>query len=296
MILSKYQLGKTQEIYTCKICGYVAKRTHINSLMSHLSDTHKIIGKERRQEYFLKNFKNPLCACGCGKKVSLHNRRILFNLFADNCQNKGKFNNPICPEFYLFKGYSVNDTIESIRSIQSKEIKHEHRLSLIRHNKGENNPSSLGSIQNRTGKPLNEIRENLSNKNSGINNGFYGKKHSNETLRKLAIFRSMQAKIVSRPELIIYGILSAFKIKFKYQAVIDIFTVDFLIDKLIIEVYGDFWHSEKFKAGLKKKKDDERIKHLENLGYTVMIFWESEVMKRTPIVVDRLMGVFNKND
>jgi very-short-patch-repair endonuclease len=131
----------------------------------------------------------------------------------------------------------------------------------------------------------------LSNKSTGKNNGFYGKKHSRATLRKLAIFRSMQAKIVSRPELIVYGILSAMKIDFKYQAAVDIYTVDFLIDKLIIEVYGDFWHSEKFKAGLKKQKDDERICVLKTLGYNVLVFWESEIMKQTSKVVDKLFEV-----
>jgi very-short-patch-repair endonuclease len=262
--------------------------------MSHLHDVHKIKGKTQRQEYFLKFFKNPLCACGCGKKVSLRNHRILFNLFADDCQNKGKFNNPTCSEFYLFRGYSVDETVENVRNIQSKEVRHEQKLLLIKQNKGDKNPASLKSIQERTGKSILDIKLLLSNKSAGKNNGFYGKKHNRETLRKLAIFRSMQARIVSRPELVVYGILSAMKIDFKYQAVVDIYTVDFLIDKLIIEVYGDFWHSEKFKAGLKKQKDEERICVLKTLGYNVLIFWESEIMKRTSQVVDKLSEVFKK--
>lgn len=282
-------------ILICRICGFRGNTNHLGSLLSHLQK-HNITRGSRKDgaspeflKYLQKYYGIPKCACGCGKTVTLNKKIMVFNFFANDCEEKSKFCNPTRPEFYLFKGYSVDKTIELIRKKQKKNVSEKIRLN--RTFAGSRNPSSFASIQNRTGKSIIDIKNELSKQSSGDNNGFYGRKHNKETMIKLAKMRSMQSKIVTRPELVVYGILKALDIKFQYQEAIDAYVVDFLIGNLVLEVYGDFWHSEKFLNGLKKKKDDQRIQVFKDLGYDVCIFWESEIMKDTDKVVDKIKSI-----
>ena len=86
-----------KEIYHCKLCDYISPKKHINSIITHLQNSHNITpGKRgnRPNKKFLKyiesNFGNPLCACGCGLKVKMHNRKLQFNLFSTKCKNKNR--------------------------------------------------------------------------------------------------------------------------------------------------------------------------------------------------------------
>lgn len=55
------------------------------------------------------------------------------------------------------------------------------------------------------------------------------------------------------------------------------YLVDFLVDKnLILECYGNYWHS----GFAKKYKDMKRQEYLEKLGYKFLIFWEDEIKSR----------------
>jgi len=70
------------------------------------------------------------------------------------------------------------------------------------------------------------------------------------------------------------------------------YTVDFLNEetKHIVEVYGDYWHCNpkiysddfhhhyfKMSAVERRKIDEARVQHLESMGYTVTIVWESNI-------------------
>jgi G:T-mismatch repair DNA endonuclease (very short patch repair protein) len=72
------------------------------------------------------------------------------------------------------------------------------------------------------------------------------------------------------------------------------YTVDFINKntKHIIEVYGDYWHCNpeiypddfhhhyfNMPAVDRRKLDEDRVKHLESLGYSVTIVWESNLTK-----------------
>lgn len=298
MILQKYQLYAMKEIYHCKLCNYKADTRHISCILTHLYDAHDINRGNRINgcsdlfsKYIEDYFENPLCACGCGLFVKLHKRLMQFNLFAEECQNSSRFCNPACPEFYLFKGYSIEETISKISHMQSARIlsdERKYKLKLL--NSGQSNPSSVSSIISRTGLDVNGAQSLLSEKNKGDKNGFKGKQHSKETLRHLAIIRSKQSKIVTKPELIMYGILTALNYNFNYQVSIDKYIVDFLINNLIIEVYGDYWHSDKFLNGSKKKKDEEKILYLKDAGYSVAIIWESQLINRK---IDEIKDILN---
>jgi len=282
------------------MCGDHVKS--YNDLVLHLRYKHAVLrGSRNNMSSLYKNYiedyyENPKCACGCGSNVSIHNRGKEFNLFADRCNNKNKYLNPACVEFYLFKGISDIDVIVTIiSSIQSKNISSKHKESLVRHNIGTNNPSSIKQIMNRTGMTEEEASKYRSLFSKGQNNGFYGKKHKPETLRRLAVIRSEIPKTVTKPELIIYGILLGLGIKFEYQCPIDIYVVDFIINGVIVEVYGDYWHSEKFLCGRKVEKDKIKEEYILSLGYKFIKIWESDIMKNPQKVVNILKELSNEN-
>ena len=267
-------------------------------LISHLRYKHAIHRGSRNNmnvsyiNYIKNYYKNPKCACGCGIDVLIHNRGKEYNLFADTCNNKNKYLNPACVEFYLFNGKTnENEIITTISELQSKNISRTHKELLIRHNIGTNNPSSIKQIMNRTGMTSEEAFNYRSSLSKGRNNGFYGKKHKPETLRRLAIIRSEIPKAVTKPELIIYGMLLGLGINFKYQCPVDIYTVDFIVNNIIIEVYGDYWHSDKFLCGEKVKKDKIKEERVLTLGYKFIKIWESDIMKNPKSVINILKGL-----
>lgn len=284
------------EIFKCQLCDYIGDRRHLNTIMSHLHDKHGITrhGTPELFTEYLLAFGVPKCACGCGSSTSLHCRKLQYNLFADGCKNSSRFKNPSCPEFYLFNGKSVDETIDCIRAIQSKPISEKRKLSLSTANSGNNNPMSVEAISKRTGLSLSNIKIMLSEKSRGAMNGFYKRKHRPETLAKLAESRSRQCKQVTVPEMAIWGILAGLDVEFEYQVAIDRYVVDFLLPgSIVVEVYGDYWHDKKLKSSNRKKKDDIKIKKLKQLGYAVLVIWESEIFLSTATVVADLKKYAN---
>lgn len=100
----------------------------------------------------------------------------------------------------------------------------------------------------------------------------------------------------------IYDILTKLNVKFKTQATIDKYNVDFLVDdKYIIECYGDFWHCNPqryspsyFNKGKRKtaeeiwKRDNCRKEKFEELGYKFLHLWESEINDNVRLVSKKI--------
>jgi len=78
--------------------------------------------------------------------------------------------------------------------------------------------------------------------------------------------------------------------KFRRQAPIGIYTVDFLCIelKLVIEIDGG-QHSE-------NKKDKIRTEFLNGLGYKVVRFWNNEVLENIEGVLSTLRNILNDNE
>jgi very-short-patch-repair endonuclease len=225
--------------------------------------------------------------------VSVHGRKYEFNMFSDNCPNRQRFRNVSCPEYYLFHGYSVEESINLIRDRQSKIAQKsnppEHLSKLSQINSGDYNPASMKKLMERTGKETSELKSILSQRTSGVKNGFYGKKHSKETMIKLAMTRSKQAKQISKPELIVWGMLSALGIQFDFQVPIDRYVVDFLVGDTAIEVYGDYWHGEKMKSS-NRKRDTEKENFIKS-AYNLIVLSESQISSDPQEVVNILCGL-----
>jgi very-short-patch-repair endonuclease len=141
------------------------------------------------------------------------------------------------------------------------------------------------------------VLNELSYKSAGENNGFWGKSHDEETKNKLAKTRENMAKFVSKPELIVWGMLQGLNAEFRYQIAIGRYIVDYIVGSTIIEVFGDYWHSEKVKMKhySKPQKDVERCEYLRSIGYKVEVVWESEIFENPQNVVLRLKRILSEN-
>jgi len=292
-------------IWNCQICDWKCDGSHPNKLMTHLHDVHGI--KRRNSErggdfgdYLKDYFQVPKCCCGCGRDVNLHRRDFAYSCFARECSSINRLRNPSCIEFYLYQGMEVDDAIIALSSRQkgiAERYSTDELKKLLREcNSGARNPASIKSIQKRTGKPKSEIKKELSKKSCGSNNGFHGRGHTDKTKRVSARTRSLQSKIVTKPELAMWGMLYSFEFDFEFEFLIDKYCVDFcLFDNIVIEVYGDYWHSDRFVCNdgrmNKKEKDEIRKNDLEALGYVVHVFWESEIMKTPKEAFLRLKGI-----
>jgi very-short-patch-repair endonuclease len=99
---------------------------------------------------------------------------------------------------------------------------------------------------------------------------------------------------ISKLETQIYNSVVLFYEDARQSCVISKYTVDIFIPSLnlIIEIYGDYWHCnplywseneyhKNMKCTAKKKweRDQSRIEQLKNLGYKVLIIWESSLKK-----------------
>lgn len=264
---------------------------HLNTIFTHLHDKHSISRHGTPQKFleYIRPFGVPSCACGCGKNVELHCRKFQYNLFAAGCEFSGRFKNPSCAEFHLFNGKSVDETIRTIRAVQSKAVSSRRRIALSNKNSGASNPMSLDAISKRTGLSVATVKKMLSNKNSGSLNGFYGRRHKPETLARLAKSRSIQFKLVTKPEIAIWGMLKALDIEFEYQAAIDRYVVDFLLNgRKVVEVFGDYWHHKNMKSSQKRANDEAKIKKLKALGYAVLVIWESRLFLETQETIGEL--------
>lgn len=82
------------------------------------------------------------------------------------------------------------------------------------------------------------------------------------------------------------------------------YTVDFLLKgKIIIEIYGDFWHGNltQFNSLSKTQKDKirkdiNRLNELSKLGYQTLIIWESDIINHLSFVykhIDNWIKYFN---
>ena len=80
-------------------------------------------------------------------------------------------------------------------------------------------------------------------------------------------------------------------VKFRRQVDIGPFVVDFCCfpKKLIVELDGQI-----HKNALRRKSDLDRTKYLEKLGYSVVRFWNDEVVNEIEVVLERIGGCLTR--
>lgn len=106
------------------------------------------------------------------------------------------------------------------------------------------------------------------------------------------------------------NLLKSMKVSFKSHVDVGKYNVDFLVNDLyIVECYGDYWHcnprrynSNYFNKGKKKlavdiwKRDEQRKKTLEKMGYKFFYFWENEINNDIKSIKAVLKRYINRGD
>jgi hypothetical protein len=292
-----------KEIYKCHLCNYVADKRHISCILSHLHDKHNIKRGTREHgpsikftNYVNKYIGNPLCACGCGKLVFIDSKNMQFHLFADGCHSRGRFSNPCCVEFYLFRGFDEKYAIKTISKIQSKEFSDENRKRYSIINSGDNNPSSLKSLIKRYGE-MGAKRYLKKKARPGPLNPFYGHKHTEET-KKICAMASASCPRVSSLQIKLYKMLNKSSIKHyeeketgsDKECMVGRWPFDCVIPihdtKLLIDCQGEYWHSlpevkkrDRRKAYFVKHHTDFPFKKLYEREFKNMDKIETKVMR-----------------
>jgi len=107
----------------------------------------------------------------------------------------------------------------------------------------------------------------------GEQNGFYGKKHTEESLKKM--FKSLATK-PNKPEKLLIHLLQENSMPFQYvgngQVIIDGKCPDFINNnggKQLLELFGERWH--------KQEEEQERIDAFAEYGFQTLIIWEHEL-------------------
>ena len=79
-------------------------------------------------------------------------------------------------------------------------------------------------------------------------------------------------------------------------------------DKFIVEFYGTLWHADPtayeadavvhhgISAGEIWKSDEERIRKIENAGYSVIIVWQREFKSNEQQTVERIKEIINEQN
>ena len=139
-----------------------------------------------------------------------------------------------------------------------------------------------------------ETKKKLSDANKGENHPFFGKHLSKETRRKIGIKRKAQKFPThhTKPELIFEQICKKNNLDFHYVGDSSLWigkkgekqlNPDFIEangKKIIVEVFGDYWHSPLLNMGMKESSTLEyRKRHYKQFGWKSIFLWESDLKR-----------------
>lgn len=160
-------------------------------------------------------------------------------------------------------------------------------------------------------------RQKISEKNSGLNNGMFGRNHDEHAKNMISEaatrmweredireristpeYQNRMAKMnrlvknprSSYPEELVAGMLDSLGVNYKRQLRLDIldeFPVDFFVEdkNLVIECDGIYWHH--YPIGL--DKDRERTRLMEDKGIRVLRLWEHEIISMDEHVLSKII-------
>lgn len=258
----------------CKLCEF--KTDKQISLSKHTSFHHKL----KFPEYLIK-FKyggeKPLCKCGCGKETKYEPGRADFCIFLNGHQSRveGHWGD-------LKSEKRVSKIIET-RKKKFASGEYDHIKKAVK--KTRKDPK-LGEKISKGAKGISKPKPK----------GFgEGRKHSQATKDKMSESAINNIIITDRNhtsklEKTFKNILDVLEIKYKqflYAKDIKAFYDFYIPEKnLVIEVDGDFWHcNPKSKYALPKYetqkknllRDKDKEKWLQDNGYKLLRFWESDI-------------------
>jgi very-short-patch-repair endonuclease len=271
-----------ENLFSCPSCN--KEFTTWNGLAKHTSRNHSLSGKELVMKYY--NISEiPKCKCGCGTECTFNAGHSKFREFAKG--HAARTNGG----FYSKKGSDKSAETRKVR-FNSGEI--------IQWNKGKSyTPEQLKSFQEAAIKP--ERRKKISE-------GLKGKPKSLEHINNLRLSRTKwmsenQTKYESKLEKEFKAILDTLQIKYNQQYPVKYYCYDFNIQdtNILIETDGDWWHCNTNKGFMPIHESQihtvshDKVKNewAEKNGYTLIRFWEDDIMNNRDLVIQRLLELKN---
>lgn len=289
------------------ICGLCAFQSQ-TSLISHITRKHKLSMSDYRISF--PDVKVQRAAPSQRKKAS----EDMKNALKDD-ENLKKFlawrSFPSEIKHWTNKGLSEEDAKLAVANFQSEQSKkgNNEKTKALRHEKniGDKNPMSISSIA---------ARKNVSFRlartltpcfgRTGPQHPMFGKKHSEEAIKKIA--NHLNTSQVSKKEHELTNILVDLYTGNK-NGYVNGWCCDFVNHQkmLIVEFFGDYWHhnpkkysfdwinpSTKRTSLFVYARDNRKIKELASLGYEVVVVWESDWKNEKEQQLKRIKDAFNR--
>jgi very-short-patch-repair endonuclease len=278
-----------------------------DQLRRHTGRIHKIHTSELYVETYL-NGEWPLCKCGCGERVKWRPEQPTHFMTYVMGHNARGDSNPI---------HTLTEEQWKLRKERHSATNKAQFASGERKMWSEGKSIKTDPILQQAAKKISENKERgekISKALKGIPHSEEHNKNSrnaiikaweNEDLRerqrqnRAEFHKNHQILDISNLEKTFMEFLLKCEIEFKHQVNIKGFIFDFLIgENILIEVDGDFYHChpDKFpiplypvqKATLKNDKRKSFV--AQELGYTLLRFWESDINNDPELVKSQLMN------
>lgn len=263
---------------------------------------HNCVGRKHTEEY-----KKRLSRICKGRVISEEHRRKISETKKGTCSGK---NHP------MFGRKHTKEARKKMRRRGKGRVKSEEtRKKISENNKGrvfsEEHRKRL-SIVGKGKKQSEEHRRNLSESHKGLMTGekhpLFGKKHTEEAKKKMSKsgqkkfmdlefrkkFYKTTAQRPSGPEKRLIPIVKPLGYEYvgdhKPHGWVGGKNPDFINRQKmrIIELFGDFWHSEKRTGIPEEQHEHERIDFFKQYGYNTLVIWQSE-LKDIERVVEKIV-------
>lgn len=298
-----------EDALKCQLCEFQSA----SSLISHITRTHKLSAKEYRNRF-------PGCvlqrqANSSKEKLSLSMKEKYQN---DEAYREAVLEGRSFPseiKHWTRKGHSESEAKRLVSEYQTKaglaqNDYPELKAQQSERNSGNKNPMSLTSLAERHNVSLKEA-SNLTPcyGRREDKHPMWGKKHTVEALEKIASAPHLaNPDYRSKPERDLESFCATLD-RVKHNVRIGRWNVDVLFEnqKLIIELFGDYWHvnPQKYDANyvhpLFKKtatelwtRDARKLAELTSLGYEVIVIWEREWKRDRESCEQRIKDAYDR--
>lgn len=284
----------------CEICGHREK----NNLKQHLEIRHKLTTKEYRTDY------------PSSRTMTGHSKRTV--------------------EYWMYKeGYSYEKAKEEVKNFQSLGKKNyidskvktgltvEQAQQLWNNKQAKCSPRSVQYYLDRglTEEQAKKEQSELQSKFSALSSKFTGHKHTEEskkrisnTNKQLALkvghinmakrFRNrLENGVRSNVEIECFNELKQIFPKLEANIEIDNYIVDMILEDVVIEFYGDFWHrnpklylaEDSFYGKTSEaiwKYDKNRVDCLNEKGYKIIIIWETDWKSNKDRLIKQIQKIY----
>lgn len=291
----------------CMLCD----RKCVGSLISHITRTHSMPMHEYRSK-FPNAIVQRQSAASNAKNAAAQRKRLEDPVTRQKFDEWRSFPSEV--KHWTRKGYSEREAVERVVEFQRKQsLKGCNPITSAKRsakNGGSKNPMSLVSIASREGVTEREAKQlTPCFGRTGDKHPMFGKKHTPEAIMKIASAPHLSnPDYRSEPERQL-EICCAQLASIQHNVGIGKWNVDVLFEdvKLIVELFGDYWHMNpnKYAATIVHnligktaaelwERDARKLAELHALGYHVEIIWESDWRSDSAACMERIALAHDK--